>query len=218
MKDWPRIHVVRCGIGESFRSATPTPLRDVPRFVCVARLVEQKGHLLLIEAIERLKNDGMDVELDLVGDGPLRAEIESAIRAATLEDRVHLLGWKNSEEVRELIESSRAVVLASFAEGLPVSLMETMALARPVVATQVGAIGELVQHGVHGWLVPAGSVEELTNALREVLDTPVETLMHMGREGRERVLQRHDANREARILASLIVRASRTTGALRGGP
>ena len=138
VKDWPRIHVVRCGIGESFRSAAHSALRDVSRFVCVARLVEQKGHLLLIEAIERLKNDGINVELDLVGDGPLRAEIESAIRKAALEDRVHLLGWKNSEEVRELIESSRAVVLASFAEGLPVSLMEAMALARPVIATQVG--------------------------------------------------------------------------------
>ena len=166
MKDWPRIHVVRCGLCEEFKNATPTPVPDVPRIVCVARFVEQKGHLVLIEAIDRLVREAIDIEVDLVGDGPLRTAIESEIRARGIEDHVHLLGWKNSDQVRQIVEASRALVLPSFAEGLPVSLMEAMALARPVIATLVGAVGELIDDRVHGWLVAAGSVEELTDAMR----------------------------------------------------
>jgi glycosyltransferase involved in cell wall biosynthesis len=206
-EDWPRIHVVHCGLSEEFKQATPTPVPDVPRFVCVARFVEQKAHALLIEAIARLAKEGRDVQLDLIGDGPLRSSIESAITRHNLQDRVHLLGWQDSANVRRAIESSRALVLPSFAEGLPVSLMEAMALARPVVGTYVGAIPELVENKTHGWLVPAGAMDELTEALRQALDTPVERLSQVGREGRERVLQRHDAGREAQKLASLIMGA-----------
>jgi glycosyltransferase involved in cell wall biosynthesis len=212
VKHWPRIHVVRCGIGQEFKFANATPVPDVARFVCVARLVEQKGHLVLIEAIHRLAEEGVHVELDLIGDGPLRGVIESSIRKFGFEDRIHLRGWKSSEDVRHAIDSSRALVLPSFAEGLPVSIMEAMALARPVIATQVGAISELVEHREHGWIVPAGSVEELARALREVLDTPAENLTRMGRAGRERVLQRHDADREALKLASLLTEERWTGG------
>ena len=206
-EDWPRIHVVHCGLGEEFREATPTPVPDVTRLVCVARFVEQKAHAVLIEAIARLVHGGHDVHLDLIGDGPLRSSIESATARHKLQDRVHLLGWQDSANVRRAIESSRALVLPSFAEGLPVSLMEAMALARPVIGTYVGAVPELIEHKTHGWLVPAGAIDELTEALRQALDTPVEILTQMGREGRERVLQRHDAGREAQKLASLIMGA-----------
>jgi glycosyltransferase involved in cell wall biosynthesis len=205
VKDWPRIHVVRSGLGEEFREAIPTPVPDVARIACVARFVEQKGHLVLIDAFDRLTREGVEIELDLVGDGPLRSVIEDRIRALELEKQIRLLGWKNSEQVREIIESSRALVLPSFAEGLPVSLMEAMALGRPVIATQVGAVGELIEGRVHGWIVAAGSIEELTNALREALRAPVARLTQIGLEGRERVLQRHDADREAQKLASLIM-------------
>jgi glycosyltransferase involved in cell wall biosynthesis len=207
--DWPRIHVVHCGLSDEFKQATPAPVPDVLRFVCVARFVEQKAHALLIEAVARLVEEGRDVHLDLIGDGPLRASIETTIVQHDLRDRVHLLGWQDSTAVRRAIESSRALVLPSFAEGLPVSIMEAMALARPVIGTYVGAIPELVENKTHGWLVPAGAIDELTEALRQALDTPVEILTCMGRAGRERVLQRHDAGREAQKLASLIMGGQR---------
>src|SRR5207248_613958 len=70
-QDWPRIHVVHCGLSEEFKQAAPTPVPDAPRFVCVARFVEQKAHALLIEATARLVEEGRDVQLDLIGDGPL---------------------------------------------------------------------------------------------------------------------------------------------------
>jgi glycosyltransferase involved in cell wall biosynthesis len=205
VKDWPRIHVVRCGLREDFKDAVISSVPDVARLVCVARFVAQKGHLVLVEAIDGLVREGVDIEVDLIGDGSLREKIESEIRSRELEAHVHLLGWQDSEQVRQVIESSRALVLPSFAEGLPVSLMEAMALGRPVIATHVGAVNELIEDRVHGWLVSAGSVEELTEAMREVLSAPVARLTQMGVAGRERVLRRHDADREAQKLASLIM-------------
>jgi colanic acid/amylovoran biosynthesis glycosyltransferase len=201
---WHKIHVVRCGLLSEFKLAKITDVPDVPRIVCVARLIELKGHLMLIEAIAQLVKRGRKIELDLIGGGPFRSTVEAAIARHGLESHVNLLGWKNSDEVRRIIESSRGFVLSSFHEGLPVSLMEAMALARPVISTNVGAISELIEHRKHGWLIPAGSVEALTAALHEMLDAPVETLAQMGREGRECVLRRHDAGHEALKLASFI--------------
>lgn len=203
-EQWDKIHVVRCGLASEFKLARTTDIPDVQRIVCVARFVEQKGHLLLIQAIARLIRQGVKIELDLIGDGPLRSTIETAIVRHGLQGHVDLLGWKNSREIRQTIESSRGFVLSSFSENLPVSLIEAMALARPVISTNVGAISELIEHRKHGWLTKPGSVEELTVALREMLDTSVETLAQMGREGREWALQRHDARREALKLGSLI--------------
>jgi glycosyltransferase involved in cell wall biosynthesis len=203
-KHWNKIHVVRCGLLNEFKSAITTDVPDVGRFVYTARLVKDKGHLLLLEAIARLSKQGIKVELDLIGDGPLRSSIENAIVKRGLESHVRILGNRSSGEVRQIIESSRGFVSSSFAEGLPVALMEAMALARPVISTNVGAISELIEHRKHGWLVPAGSIDELAAALRAVLETPVERLCVIGREGRDRVLQLHDAGRETLKLALLI--------------
>jgi glycosyltransferase involved in cell wall biosynthesis len=102
-----------------------------------------------------------------------------------------------------LIQSCRALVLPSFAEGLPVVIMEALALGRPVISTYVAAIPELVQPGVSGWLVPPSSVEALAAAIREALDAPVERLERMGRAGALRVAERHDAAVEAAKLVTL---------------
>jgi len=152
-----------------------------------------------------LAKAGKNVELCLVGDGPLRTVIEMAIAQNNAEQYIKLLGWKSSKDVLQIIESSRGFVLPSFAEGLPVSLMEAMALARPVVGTNVGAVSELVENGRHGWLVPAGSVESLTAAIGEMLDAPVEVLTKMGSEGSKRVIERHNARLGAQRLASLFM-------------
>ena len=204
-KHWPKIYVIRCGLPSDFELPTATAVPDVPRIVYVARFVEEKGHLVLIAAIARLAKAGKNVELCLVGDGPLRTVIEMAIAQNNAEQYIKLLGWKSSKDVLQIIESSRGFVLPSFAEGLPVSLMEAMALARPVVGTNVGAVSELVENGRHGWLVPAGSVESLTAAIGEMLDAPVEVLTKMGSEGSKRVIERHNARLGAQRLASLFM-------------
>ena len=202
-EDWPKLKVVRCGVGEDLLRATPTAVPVAPRLVCVARLNEQKGHLLLVEAAARLAADGLKFELVLAGDGPLRGEIEGAIARHGLDGEVKLAGWMSGAQVREAVVASRALVLPSFAEGLPVVVMEALALGRPVVTTAIAGIPELVESGVTGWLVPAGSVDALAAAMRAALEAAPARLAEMGRAGAALVARQHDAAKEARKLAEL---------------
>ena len=202
--DWSRIHVVHCGVGLEFLDEPPGPPDMNNRLLCVGRLAEQKGHLVLVEAAEILRRRGLDFEIAIVGDGPGRGRLVREIAARNLDGRVRLLGWKSSGEVRDELARSRALVMPSFAEGLPVVLMESLALGRPVVATYVAGIPELVRPGLEGWLVPAGSVELMADAMAEALASDVETLAAMGRSGADRVAERHHPAVEAAKLSELI--------------
>jgi glycosyltransferase involved in cell wall biosynthesis len=199
-QDWPKVHVVRCGVRFD---AAPGPTTCGRRLLCVARLSHEKGHLLLLEAIAALGAEPA-FELVLVGDGPLRGEVESRAEALDIRHRVRLAGWMSAAEVREEILRCRALVLASFSEGIPVVIMEAFALGRPVVATAVGGIAELVEPGVSGWLIAPGSASALTQAMREVLASDPQRLAGMGRAGAARVRERHDQVKEARRLAALM--------------
>lgn len=201
---WGKIHEVHCGVDEGFLAQISAPIPETPQLVCVARLSPQKGHLLLLEAIAPLAAVGLAFKLVLVGDGELRPQIEALIAQHDLRDRVEITGWASGTAVQQHILDSRILVLPSFAEGLPVVLMETLALGRPVLSTYVAGIPELVEPGVCGWLVPPGSVEALTQAIRTGLQTSLADLEQMGQQGRERVMQRHNAATEARKLAALI--------------
>jgi colanic acid/amylovoran biosynthesis glycosyltransferase len=199
---WPKIHVVHCGLDTSFITAESAPSLN-RRLVCVGRLSEQKGQLLLIEAAHRLAAAGTDLELVLAGDGELRAEIEASIERYKLQNSIRITGWISSDRVREEILAARALVLPSFAEGLPIVLMEAMALGRPVISTFVAGIPELVVPGENGWLVPAGDVEALMTAIRACLDTPAEALTRMGKAAQQRALTKHSANGQASQLSAL---------------
>ncbi|HEY9859547.1 MAG TPA: glycosyltransferase [Candidatus Obscuribacterales bacterium] len=202
-EQWSKIQVVHCGVDELFLTQAHIPVPDEPRLVCVGRLSEQKGHLLLLEAASRLAAEGLPFKLVLVGDGPLRPQIETLIARHGLQDHIEITGWASNNQVQQHILASRAMVLPSFAEGLPVVVMEALALGRPVISTYVAGIPELVEPGTCGWLVPPGSVESLTGAMRAALQWPVEKLEQMGRVGAERVAQQHDAAIEASKLAAL---------------
>ncbi|MCY2954765.1 MAG: glycosyltransferase family 4 protein [Planctomycetota bacterium] len=201
---WGKIHVVHCGVDGSFLGRKVVPISSANRLVCVGRLSEQKGQLLLVEALGKVVREGRQVELVLVGDGPMRAEIEALIQRLGLAESVKVIGWKSGDEVRQEILAARAMVLPSFAEGLPVVIMEALALGRPVISTYIAGIPELVKSGVTGWLVPAGSVEELAAAMREVLEAPAEKLDAMGWVGAGWVAERHDATIEAEKLVWLL--------------
>lgn len=201
--NWNKIHVVRCGVDESFLNVDLTAVPESPRLVCVGRLSEQKGHLILIAALKRLRDRGLDFEVAFVGDGPLRANIAAELRKTKLDDRIHLLGSQSQSRVREEILKARAFVLPSFAEGLPVVFMESLALGRPVLSTFVAGIPELVDDNECGWLVPAGSVEILSSTLERVLTADADELTEMGAVGRNRVARMHDIDREAGRLARL---------------
>jgi colanic acid/amylovoran biosynthesis glycosyltransferase len=202
-EDWTKIKVVHCGLEDSFHAGVPMPAVVAPRLICVGRLCEAKGQLLLIEAVAKLVNAGVKLEMVLAGDGPMRHEIEQAIKAHGLDGVVRVTGWISSGAVRDEILAARALILPTFAEGLPVVIMEAMALRRPVLTTYVAGIPELVKHGVNGWLIPAGEVDELAEAVRICLATSHEELGRMGDAGHERVIERHSADREAAKLAVL---------------
>nr|WP_208300034.1 glycosyltransferase [Aquabacterium sp. A08] len=200
---WPKVQLVHCGLDAAFHNVPVVPVPPAPRLVCVGRLCEQKGQLLLVEAARLLRDAGQPLELVLAGDGEMRPEIERLVARYGLQPHVRITGWIGAEQVRTELLAARALVLPSFAEGLPVVIMEAMALHRPVLSTYVAGIPELVQPGVHGWLFPAGDVQALAQAMQTCLDTPPEALQAMGRAAHQRVLQRHDAHTEAAKLVAL---------------
>jgi colanic acid/amylovoran biosynthesis glycosyltransferase len=194
---WHKVRVVHCGLERAFHDKPAIPVPDSPRLVCVGRLSAQKGQLLLIEAAAQLVRDGLKFELVLAGDGEMRAEIEAAILRHGIGHCVRITGWIDSDRVRQEIQAARILVLPSFAEGLPVVIMEAMALRRPVLTTFVAGIPELVIPEENGWLVPAGSIGDLVRALKTCLSTPLTVVDEMGERARERVLKRHDIDAEA---------------------
>jgi glycosyltransferase involved in cell wall biosynthesis len=201
--DWPRVHVVHCGLEQAFYDVSPVPIPVAPRVVCVGRLSEEKGQLLLLDAASHLASKGINLELVFAGDGDMRPELESQIAQHNLQGKVRITGWVSSERVRDEILAARGLVLPSFNEGLPVVIMEAMALRRPVLAACVGGIPELVRPGVDGWLFPTGDVEALAATLEEFLATPAGVLEEMAEAGRRRVLERHSVDFEAGKLAQL---------------
>jgi glycosyltransferase involved in cell wall biosynthesis len=200
---WHKVHVVHCGLDALFLAEPPMRKPSRNRIVCVGRLSSQKGHPLLLQAAQYLAALGIDFHLVLAGDGELRPEIEAQISEYKLADKIEITGWISGKQVRDEMLSAQALVLPSFAEGLPVVIMEAMALRRPVIATFVAGIPELVRSGENGWLVPAGDVAALVDAIRTCLEAPVEMLSRMGEAARIRVLYQHDVNKEAAKLQKL---------------
>lgn len=200
--DRGRIKVVHCGI-EPQRFPAPAPLPEKLRLVAVGRFSEQKGFPLLIEAVARAARQHPGLRLTLVGDGELRGEIEAMIEQQTLRRHITLTGWLDEAGVRAELRQAQALILPSFAEGLPMVVMEAMAAGRPVIATSIAGLPELVTPET-GWLVPAGDAEALATAIGALAETPLPRLTEMGLAGRARVLARHDIDREATKLALLI--------------
>lgn len=200
---WAKVKVVHCGLERAFHEIPTVAIPTAPRLVCVGRLCEQKGQLLLLQAAGLLAEQGHEFEIVLAGDGEMRGEIEALIAHYGLQARVRITGWISSDQVRTEILAARALVLPSFAEGLPVVIMEAMALRRPVLTTYVAGIPELVRPGENGWLFPAGAVQELADAMLDCLAQPAETLQRMGEAAYHRVLERHSIDTEAAKLADL---------------
>jgi colanic acid/amylovoran biosynthesis glycosyltransferase len=203
--DWPKIHVVRCGIDRNFYKNPPSSRNPTRRFVCIGRLSEAKGQLLLLEATAKLVARGVDVELTIAGDGPMRGVLEEQIARHELGRRVRITGWISSNQVREELLASRALILPSFAEGLPVVIMESMSLRRPVLTTYIAGIPELVEHKVNGWLFPAGSSDHLEAAMEDCLACSAEDMQVMGDAGFAMIARHHSVETEAARLADLFL-------------
>lgn len=201
--DQEKIHIVHCGVDGSFLSDAVTCVPDVPRLIWVGRLAEQKDPRTLVHAVGWLRAHQVACSVTMLGDGPMRPTIANEIARYNLGDIVTLAGWANHATVMQELLQARALVLSSRAENIPIVIMEALALGRPVVSTNVGGIGELVEDGKSGWLVPAGSVDALGQAMHRVLCSSVERLSEMGQVGRARVVESFSLPRQARQLRAL---------------
>jgi glycosyltransferase involved in cell wall biosynthesis len=208
-RDWGKIKLIRCGLDPAFLDASATPIPEgSTEFICVARLSAQKGLPLLVAACDQLRQRGKSFTVTIVGDGELRETLEQEIRRRELDDHVLLSGIRSSAEIRELLGRARAFVLPSFAEGLPVVLMESLAMSRPVIATEIAGIPELVDDGC-GWLIPAGSEFALIEAMEAALHASAEKLAAKGAAGRERVQQMHNAACNSAAILEAIAESAR---------
>ena len=191
MKCWNKIFISRCGLQiDEFQPGFGFEMGNQD-FVCVGRLCPQKGQLLIPRALATLRDEFPALRVHFVGDGESRAELERAIADCGVEQQVVLHGWQGSAFVKQMLASSRALLLPSFAEGLPVVIMEAFALGRPVLSTFIAGIPELVDDRC-GWIFPAGSTEDLAAAMRAALRASPAELEQKGREGRSRVERFHD--------------------------
>ena len=200
---WPKINVVHCGIEPGlFPQITEIP--DGPmRLVSIGRFVEQKGQMALIATLALLKASLPDIHLTLIGDGPMRQTIEDEITRQNLSTQITLTGWLDEAAVRSELVKAHALVMPSFAEGLPMVVMEAMAASRPVIATYIAGIPELVQHGKTGWLVPAGDASALADTIIEFAGITKKRRAEIGEAAMSRALQRHDVDQEAAKLKAL---------------
>jgi glycosyltransferase involved in cell wall biosynthesis len=198
--DWKKLVVVGCGLGEDQLGGGVSGAEKDIDLCTVARLAPQKGLPLLIDALALLAERGERPSLVLIGDGPMRSELEAQVRVRGLEAQVRFFGSRDGATVTDTLRRSKVMVLPSFAEGLPVVIMEALACGTPVVTTAIAGIPELVDDAC-GWVIPAGSAEALADALAAALASPAAAREARGRAGRERVLERHDARANAALLA-----------------
>jgi len=197
---WDRFEVAPLGIESSVY--VPAPFRETPEtfeIVCVGRLTPFKAQHVLLSSVDLLMKQGRKVRLRLVGDGPDRLGLEARIRTLGLSEHVILEGWKNSDEVRAIYRNADIFALASSAEGVPVVLMEAMAMRLPCVATRITGIPELIRDGIDGLLVTPSDPEELAAAIARLLDDP-DLRRRLAEAGRIRVQEKYQlASNVARL-------------------
>jgi len=205
-EDWDKIEVAPLGIDPGV--FVPRPFRESPEtfeIICVGSLAPVKAQHVLITAIDRLIREGHQVRLRLVGDGPDRAALERHVESCQLTGSVVFEGWVNQDRVRELYRRTDIFALASFAEGVPVVLMEAMAMEIPCVATRITGVPELIRDGVDGCLVTPADEDELTQAIAKLMDDPA-LRRRLGAAGRQRVLEKYDLPRNVDYLAGIFQR------------
>lgn len=200
--EWGKMKVLPLGIEtEKFRPSTSLAKQAPFEILCVGRLVPDKGQRVLIAAIDRLVRAKENIVLRLVGDGPDRTELEREVIKRSLEKSVLFEGNVNQDQILDYYRKAGVFVLASFAEGVPVVLMEAMAMEIPCVSTVVAGIPELIENGKSGALVPSGDEQALANAIMQFLKDP-DFRKKIGAEGRRRVIEKYNLEQNMREKAA----------------
>lgn len=197
---WDKLRIVHCGVMPERYDRPAPPAQDGLQLLFVGRLTPVKGVRLLLEALGKARAANPAVTLKIIGDGEDRAHLEAL--AAPLGDAVAFLGYQSQEEVAQALAEADALVLPSFAEGLPVVLMEALAAATPVICSQVAGVGELVENGVSGFTIPAGDIDTLTTRILQLAEDPA-LRAQLGAEGQARVRAEFDIRIEAARIGAL---------------
>lgn len=214
-----KLPVIHCGLDLDEFPFTPRRVPATrPIIAGVGRLVEKKGFRYLIEACRLLAERGVEHECRLVGDGPLKADLQARIEQARLNGRIRLYGALPQDRVRALLQEASIFVLSSVPaadgdqDGIPVALMEAMALGVPVISTTISGIPELIEHGVSGWLAPPRDAAALAEALIQMLTNP-DWASALAQAARATIEREFDVNRNAaRLLAH--IRGARAAAAV----
>jgi len=203
-EQWQKFKIVRCGV-DCRRLSKIRPKSDestIPKLICVGRLSPEKGHLGMLRVMQRLRNCGINFSLTLVGDGPTRDVIEDLVDRLGLRNRVFFAGFLTENETLSAIATSDILILPSFMEGLPVVLIEALALGKPVISSRVAGIPELIEHGKSGMLFTPSNSNELEKVLAELLQNR-DVWTQMGQMGRARVETEFDITHIARRLQEM---------------
>jgi colanic acid/amylovoran biosynthesis glycosyltransferase len=203
---WQKFEIARLGVDTQHFQPRPLPDQTSPfTILCVGRLVSTKGQRILIEAASQLHQAGRNLRVQFVGDGPDRVDLERLVSVKSLASMVEFAGSVNQDHIQSYYKNADVFALASFAEGIPVVLMEAMAMEIPCVATRINGIPELIEDGVNGLLVAPSDVSGLAAALEKLMDSQ-ELRRKLGSAGRIRVQQAYELSESADRLAEVFQR------------
>jgi colanic acid/amylovoran biosynthesis glycosyltransferase len=205
---WEKMHVVRCGVPFDRLPVRERRTGNTRSLICVGRLSPEKGQAGLLRAFADLRSRHDGLQLRLVGDGPERATLEAQTAELGLSGHVKFVGRTSESDTLAEIARSDILVLPSLMEGLPIVLMEAMALGVPIVASRVAGIPELVEDGAGGLLFAPSDWEALARCVERLLSDPA---LHdsLAENGKRRVVAEFDLNKSAEILSALFERATR---------
>ncbi|MBE9476541.1 MAG: glycosyltransferase family 4 protein [Proteobacteria bacterium] len=198
---WEKIRIVHCGVNPSLYSKSSKNFGK--KLLFVGRLASVKGVPVLIDAFANILQKHPDARLTLIGDGPDRPAIEALISKHGLDENICITGYLSQLEVAERLSQSDIFILPSFAEGVPVVLMEAMASGLPVITTRIAGIPELVKDGKSGFVVPPSDTKGLEMRMLDLLDDP-SMCERMGKVGRKKVRSEYESSHEASALLKLI--------------
>jgi len=202
-RHWKKMEISPLGIDPEHFAYKPRMARsDCFRIICVGRLVDAKGQAILLEATARLLKEHRKVSLTLVGDGPDSKRLQETTRELGISEEVHFTGPVNQDRIRELYRNADVFVLPSFAEGIPVVLMEAMALGLPCISTAITGIPELIRSGKEGILVPPSDAGQLADAIAQLMESP-ELAMSLAEEARKKVCEEYNLERNVERLARI---------------
>ncbi|HXB62010.1 MAG TPA: glycosyltransferase family 4 protein [Acidobacteriaceae bacterium] len=203
-KHWPRIHTARLGVDTSlFVARTPRSIAVPVQILCVGRLVQVKGQRVLLEAAGLLAARGHNLHISFIGEGPDAADLAACVSTLGLDDSIYFLGPLTHAQICTRLAEADVFVLPSFAEGIPVALMEAMATQLACVSTWSSGIPELITHDTDGLLVQPGAVVDLADALESLLTSP-QLRARLGIAARQRVMRAYEQRTNLEHTAELL--------------